>query len=142
MEYIKWLKENYAGLVGRLSERELRIFDMMKYVSNSQATHDRDQAIANFKRGLGAHLAASSVLTNSKITNGSQILGLELREVENLIIKLEMWELMYVPKFQIPFYSMKIYGEAENNEWEFFGEPQKANFRNIKKGKINLEFVN
>jgi hypothetical protein len=141
MEYVKYLKEHYEGLAERLSDRELLIFDLMKYISNSQVYTDRDQTISNYKRGIAAHLAASTILTNAKVTNENHIVCLELREVINLIRKLETWELMYVPKFQIPFYSMKIYGEEGGNVWEFFGQLYEVSFRDIKRGKIKLDFV-
>ena len=137
-QHIKELREKFAGIEDRLSDREMRIFDIMRYISNSQATDDRALIVENYNRGRGPHLVLSVVATNSRISNEYHILGLEPREVENLKKKLEMWNFIHVPKFQIPFWSLNIYGGPKTNSWEFFGDVYEMEIKDIRKFKFDM----
>lgn len=136
---IKELREIYEGVQDRLSDRELRILSMMRDISKREATIDRDETVKNLKRGLANHLAGSTFKFNSMVIDEEKIPNLELREVVNLIKKLEMWELMYLPKFQIPFWSGKIFGETKENLWVFFEEIYEGTLRAVK--KVDYTFI-
>lgn len=134
-EYINELRERFEGIQNRLTNREIKIFDLMKYVSNSYSSIGRVEAIKNLKKGKALHLAGSTFVTNGKIDNGSAIPELELREINNLITKLEMWNYLYIPNFLLPFWSMSIYGGSEN-EWSILGETYEISKRDIRKVKL------
>lgn len=136
-KYIKELRERYEGIEARLTDREMRIFDLIKYVTTCMETNGRQEIIKNLKRSKGPRLAESTFVTNLRGDN--PIPDLELREVNNLIIKLEMWGVMHIPNFGIPFYSMNIYGGQKTTDWLFFGEVYETNLRTIK--KFSTEFL-
>ncbi|MER2079007.1 hypothetical protein [Psychrobacillus psychrotolerans] len=133
--YMKEIRERYEGIQERLSDREMKIFDLMMYVSNSNGVTDRDETIRNLKKKKGMHLAGSTFITNEKIDNSSAIPELEIREVNNLITKLEMWNLLFLPKFLVPFWSMSIYGGSEN-DWLILGDIYEVNKKDIRKVKL------
>ncbi len=131
MTYVQELRELYEGIESRLTDREIRIFDLLKYVSNCQSDVDRQKMIKHLKRGEGPDLIGSTYVTNLKVNNA--IPNLEIREINNIVKKLEMWGMLHIPRFGIPFFSMRIYGSPEPKAWLFFGEIYEATFQEIKK---------
>ena len=135
---IREMRERFSGIEARLTDRELHILDLIKYLSNDQSTARRNETISNLKMKKGTHIVGSTYITNQKVNNS--IPDLELREISNLVEKLEMWKVMYIPKFGIPFFSAAIYGkDAPENEWLFFGNVYEATFKEIKKYSFSFK---
>lgn len=81
---IQELRERYEGIQDRLTDREIQILDIMRYVSNSQADWDRQIVLSNLRKKRGAHYPLSVHVTNLKIKNSNSIPNLEVREINNL----------------------------------------------------------
>ena len=133
-KYIQELRERYEGIQSSLTDREIILLDTMRYVSNSQCTVDRNLVISNLRKGLGAHYPVSVYITNKG--SNQELPNLELREVFNLIQKLEYWKVVYIPKFGIPIWSLNIFGGPKTKDFEFFGAIIEVEPKNIKKIKL------
>ncbi|MDT9027878.1 hypothetical protein [Rossellomorea yichunensis] len=134
-KYIQELRELYEGVQNRLTDREMIIFDTMRYVSNSQCSVDREQTIFYLKQGRGAHYPTSTYVTNQG--SNLELPDLEIREITNLIAKLESWGLLYIPNFGVPIWSMNIFGGPKTNDYQFFGFTIELDPRNVKKVRLS-----